>query len=213
MKAELDVESVTRYLQDHPEFLAQMHIPSPHGDGAISLTERQMQTLREKCRLLESKLAELIRFGEDNDAIGEKMHHLGVALLAASDFPAVLRALYSHLGGAFAVPHLAMRLWDVPAVVEAAEFAAVGDTVRAQAGALTHPYCGPGAGQEALAWLGDTGGRVRSMALIPLRRDGRSIGALLLASEEPHRFYAEMGTLYLARIGDMAAAAALRTLS
>ena len=213
MNSELDAAGVTRYLQDHPEFLAEMHIPSPHGDGAISLTERQMQTLREKVRQLEAKLAELIRFGEENDGIGEKVHHLGVALLAAGDFATVGRALYSHLGGAFAVPHVALRLWDAGVALDAPEFAAVGDGARKQAGALAHPYCGSSNGQEAVAWLGEGGSHVRSMVLIPLRRDGRTIGALLLASEEAHRFYADMGTLYLARIGDMATAAILRTVA
>ena len=39
-------------------------------------------------------------------------------------------------------------------------------------------------------------------------------GAVLaLGSEEPQRFYPEMGTLYLERIGEVAAAALNRTLS
>jgi uncharacterized protein YigA (DUF484 family) len=31
-----------------------------------------------------------------------------------------------------------------------------------------------------------------------------------MASEDPHRFYPELGTLYLERIGELAAAALLR---
>ncbi len=47
----------------------------------------------------------------------------------------------------------------------------------------------------------------------PLRRGAETFGLMVLGSEEPHRFYPEMGTLYLERIGDMAAAALDRTLS
>ncbi len=52
-------DDVARYLQGHPEFfeqyaelLSQLHIPSPHGGRAVSITERQIGTLREKVREL-----------------------------------------------------------------------------------------------------------------------------------------------------------------
>ena len=40
----------------------------------------------------------------------------------------------------------------------------------------------------------------------------QTIGLLALGSEEPPRFYPEMGTLFLTRFGGIAAAALLRTL-
>lgn len=209
-------DDVATYLKDHPEFfehyadfLSQLHIPSPHGGRAVSITERQMATLREKVKQLEGKLAELISFGNENDAIAIKLHRLSVALMGASDFPAVLRALYSHLGGAFAVPHVVLRVWGVGFGSEP-EFLPVVDSIKAFAGAASHPYCGTATGQETVAWLGELGGHVRSVAQIPLRDDGACFGLLLLASEEPHRFYAEMGTMYLEQIGDLASAALLR---
>jgi uncharacterized protein YigA (DUF484 family) len=218
MNPEIDAAGVARYLQVHPEFLeqyaelvSQLHIPSPHGDKAISISERQISTLREKVRQLESKLAELIRFGEENDIIGAKVHRLAVALLAAGDFAAVLSVLYAHLGGAFAVPHVALRFWELPPVGDSAEFAPLDATARDFAIGLAHPYCGPTAGQDAAHWFGESGSHVRSLALVPLRHDGVTFGALVLASEEAHRFYVEMGTLYLTRIGDLAVAAILRT--
>nr|MBL8455776.1 DUF484 family protein [Zoogloeaceae bacterium] len=50
------------------------------------------------------------------------------------------------------------------------------------------------------------------VALIPLRRDAQVFGLLALASEDGERFYPEMGTLYLTRIGDLTAAALRREL-
>lgn len=216
----MDTQEIAAYLKSHPEFfeqyaelISQIHIPSPHGGNAISITERQMITLREKVRLLEAKLAELISFGEENDAISAKVHRMAVALQRAGDLQGVMRALYSHLGGDFAVPHVAVRLWGSGGGDEA-EFAPVADAVKSFADALRHPYCGAAAGQEAVSWLGESAGHVRSVAQVPLREggapDGPCFGLLLLASEEAQRFYAGMGTLYLQRIGDMAAAALLR---
>lgn len=217
----MDANDVADYLKRHPEFfvqhaelLHQIDIPSPHGGKAVSITERQMGTLRDKIRQLEAKLAELISFGEENDVISAKVHRLGVALLGASDLPGVMGALYAHLGGDFAVPHVAVRLWGIGATGsgDAVEHAAVDDAVKAMAGGLRHPYCGSAAGQEAVAWLGEAASHVRSAAQIPLREsnDSACFGLLLLGSEEAQRFYPEMGTLYLQRIGDMAAAALLR---
>jgi uncharacterized protein YigA (DUF484 family) len=216
----MDANEVASYLKSHPEFfeqyselLLQIHIPSPHEGRAISITERQMGAMRDKIKQLEAKLAELITFGEENDLISTKVHRLGVGLLGAVDLTGVMRVLYSHLGGDFAVPHVAVRMWGASSGDrgDAVEFGEVGEALRQKVGAMLQPYCGPAADQEAVAWLGESASHIRSVAQIPLRHEGACFGLLLLASEELHRFYPEMGTLYLDRIGDMAAAALLRT--
>lgn len=209
-------DGIAEYLKLHPEFferhaelLGQLTLPSRHGGAAVSLGERQMGVLRDKLRLLEGKLAELIRFGEENDAIASKVHELAVAIIGANSFGSATRVLYSHLGGNFAVPHVAVRLWDIIPGLEP-EFSPVSEAVKTLAGTLAHPYCGSSTGQEAVEWFGDRSGHIRSMAQIPLWSDGKCFGLLVLASEEGGRFYPEMGVLYLSRIGEMAAAVLFR---
>lgn len=210
-------EDVAHYLQDHPEFfehhsemLALVTLPDPHSGRAISITEKQLIKLRDKVRALEAKLVELIRFGEENDAISDKVHGLAVALNSASDMRDVLRVLYSHLGGAFAVPHVTLRLWGAGAG-EGQEFEAVADSVMSFATNLQQPYCGSVTDQETLAWFGDAATHLRSMTQVPLRAgNGVCCGLLVMASDDPRRFYPELGTLYLERIGDLASAALLR---
>lgn len=217
MKSAMDANEVAAYLKSHPEFfehyadlLAQVLIPNPHGDNAISITERQISTLRDRARKLEAKLAELIRFGEENDAIAEKLHRLTLALIGANGFAAALTALYFSLGDDFAVPHVALRLWGVMAPPEEAdrdEFKPLDAAIFALAGKIRQPHCGPSTGFES--WLGT---RVRSLALVPLARGQEIVGMLALGSEETQRFYPGMETLFLTRLGDLASAALLRTL-
>ena len=213
-------EDVARYLHDHPEFFDQyaemltlVTLPDPHSGRAISITEKQLFNLRDKVRTLEAKMVELIGFGEENDSISDKVHGLAVALIAAADQAAVVRALYSHLGGAFAVPHVTLRLWGA-GQGDGHEFEAIADGIKVFASSLHRPYCGTVSGQESLAWFGEAATHLRSMTQVPLRESGGvCFGLLVMASEEPHRFYPELGTLYLERIGEMASAALLRVLA
>ena len=194
-----------QFFDQHPELLEKIHVPHPYGGRAIPLAERQTVALREKLRLAEGKLAELIHFGEENDAISEKVHRLAVALVGARDFPALAQSLYLHLREDFAVPHVALRVWGKSVPVDFAESVAVGDVERRQAEAMGAPQCGASAGNPFLAWFGEAAEHVRSLALVPLGQ-GNVFGLLALGSEDAQRFYAEMGTLYLRRIGELCAA-------
>jgi len=216
----MNAEEVAHYLQNHPEFfeehaelMSRLVIPHPHGGRAISITERQMLTLRDKNRQLEDKMRELLQFGEENDAISEKMHRLGVAVIAGATFGAVLHTLNFHLRDDFAVPHFALRLWDRPAgAADLPEFADVAEELQAFAETLGQPYCGSTAGFGTAAWFGEAAAHVRSQALIALRNGGGTIGMIALGSEDAQRFYAGMGTIYLERLGEMASAALARVL-
>ncbi|HRP96890.1 MAG TPA: DUF484 family protein [Rhodocyclaceae bacterium] len=215
----MNADDVVRFLREHPDFLsrhgeifAEITVPHPHGGQAITLAERQLHALRDKIRLLEGKLAELIRYGEENDEIGEKVHRLSLALLEAEDFEAVRDALFQSLRDDFSVPHVAMRLWNSVLTLEGEDFGSVSDALRELASDLHQPYCGAPGHLEVLEWFGESAPHVRSVALVPLRRDAELHGLLVLASEEGQRFYPEMGTLYLSRIGELAAAALRRLL-
>lgn len=210
----MNAADVARYLKDHPDFLAehgelftQLTVPHPHGGQAISLAERQLHALRDKIRLLEVKLAELIRFGEENDEIGEKLHQLTLALLEAEGYESLRYVLFQSLGEDFKVPHVALRIWNSVLSREGVDFAPVAEEARFFAGDLRHPYCGAPTQLDVLAWFGESSPHIRSVALVPLRREARVFGLLALGSEEATRFYPEMGTLYLARLGDLVASA------
>jgi uncharacterized protein len=208
----MNPDDIARYLRTHPQFfdkhpelLEAINVPHPHGGRAIPLAERQMVAVREKLRLLESKLAELIHFGEDNDTISEKVHRLAVAVAAARDFPALARSLYFHLREDFAVPHVALRVWGKSVPTDFEEAQPLDEAQRQHAATLGAPQCGPAAGNPFVSWFGEAAEHVRSIALVPLGQTN-VFGLLALGSEDAKRFFPDMGTLYLRRIGELCAA-------
>ncbi|PLK49213.1 DUF484 family protein [Uliginosibacterium sp. TH139] len=198
------------FFDEHPEILNQLTVPHPLNGQAISLTERQLLTLREKLAQVQGKLAELVSFGEENDVIAEKVHRLTLSLLQAESFEAVNFAVYNHLQEDFAVPHVALRIWNSILKRPVPEFIEVSEELRFYAADLRQPYCGAAQNQEILAWFGEAAPLLRSVSLIPLRRDAQIFGMLALGSEDPQRFFPEMGTMYVERIGDLVGAAVLK---
>src|SRR5712691_8219176 len=194
-----------QFFDQHPELLEKIHVPHPYGGRAIPLGERQTLALREKTKLLEAKLAELVQFGEENDAISEKVHRLAAALLGARDFAALTQSLYFHLREDFAVPHVVLRVWGKSVPAGAEESGPVDEAQRRHAAAMGGPQCGQAGGNPFLPWFGEAGERLRSLALVPLGQTA-AFGLLALGSEDAKRFYPEMGTLYLRRIGELCAA-------
>jgi uncharacterized protein YigA (DUF484 family) len=204
------LKSNPRFFDEHPELLETIAVPHPHDGRAIPLAERQLLTLRDKARVLEAKLGELIQFGEDNDAISEKVHRLAVALAGAKYFANVAHALYFHLREDFSVPHVALRLWGYAMLEGTQEGGALSEAQRGVIDTMGTPVYGPVAGEAQYAQLmplfGEAAEHVRSMAAIPLGST-RTFGVLLLGSEDAQRFYPEMGSLFLRRIGELSAAA------
>ncbi len=207
----LTAEQVAEFLKQNPGFfenhvdvLMDLQIPHPHGGRAVSIGERQLVAVREKAKLLEDKLQELIQFGEENDALGGKIHALACRLIAAESLDATLDTLYLELLDQLAVPHVAVRLWNVAQHdPQTREFGSVAAELREFVEQMPAPFCGPHAPYEIATWFGEAAAHLRSFAVVALRHESTVFGAVALGSEDPKRFYPEMGTLYLARIGEL----------
>ena len=212
-------QDIANYLANTPgfferqaELLSSVQLTSPHGQRAVSLQERQMEMLREKIKGLEGKIMEMIRHGQENVAIADRLHRWMRAILQAPSAASLPEVLVSTLRHEFMIPQAAVRLWTIDSGFEVQSFAqGVSDDVRAFASSLAQPYCGINSGFEATRWLDDAG-TVLSTALIPLRADEEAdaFGLLVLGSPDPTRYSADMGTEFLARIGDIAASALSR---
>ena len=202
------------FFERHAELLGSVQLTSPHGQRAVSLQERQMEMLRDKIKGLERQIIEMIRNGQDNVGIADKLHRWTRALMLtanAADLPEVLVAELLHQ---FLIPQGAIRVWGGAEAFGSLPFAQpVSEEVKSFAKSLAAPYCGANADFEAARWLGEPA-QALSLALIPLRHAdaGAAFGLLVLASPDATRYTADMGTEFLARIGEVASAALTRLL-
>jgi len=202
------------FFQRHAELLASVQLSHPHGQRAVSLQERQAEMLREKIKGLEHKLIEMIRNGQENVAIADRLHAWTLSLMLTADAAALPEVLLSELRHHFLIPAAGLRLWGLDPRHAAADYAqAVSEDVRSFASSLAQPYCGVNSGFELVRWLG-TEASIASLALIPLRHGSAAepFGLLLLGSPDPTRYTAEMGTEFLQRIGELAGASLARLL-
>jgi uncharacterized protein YigA (DUF484 family) len=201
------------FFERHAELLSSVQLTSPHGQRAVSLQERQMEMLRDKIKGLEGKIIEMIRHGQENVAIADRLHRWTRALMLTAN-PGELPELTRELMHQFMIPQAGIRVWGAADAHAALPFAtAVSADVKSLAGSLTLPYCGVNSGFEAVQWLDDAGSAA-SIAMIPLRHGAgiEAFGMLVLASPDPTRYTADMGTEFLQRIGELASAALSRLL-
>jgi uncharacterized protein YigA (DUF484 family) len=202
------------FFERHAELLGTVQLSSPHGQRAVSLQERQMEMLRDKVKGLERQIIEMIRNGQDNVGIADKLHRWTRSLMLTSNAADLPDVLVRELKHQFMIPQAAIRVWGGADAFAALSFARrVSDDLRSFASSLGVPYCGANSGFEAVQWLDDPA-QVASMAMIPLRHEGPTgaFGLLVLASPDPTRYTADMGTEFLARIGEVAGAALTRLL-
>lgn len=212
-------DDIANYLANTPDFferhaslLAAVQLTSPHGQRAVSLQERQAEMLREKIRGLELKGAEMIRHGNENTVIADKLQRWTRELLLTRDARELPEVTTKAIADHFLVPQVAIKVWDVePAYAGEAFAQGTSDDVKAFASSLMRPYCGANPGLEAAQWLADSASAA-SLALIPLRAGiaPQAFGLLVLASPDTQRFAPDMGTDFLERIGELTSAALSR---
>lgn len=211
-------QDIKDYLKNNPEFfeqnanlLAGIHLPSPHGNGTISLAERQQIAQRDKINALETMFAELVLNAKDNDAIANKIHIFNLRLHQAKNFDALEQLISHNLPEYFDLSDTCLRIWANPLDSRNRNnlvFSTVSDETKTWAAAQLSPYCGKPPEIVADDWFIEP---AASMALIPLRSE-QTIGFLALASDDDKHFFVEMGTDFLSKIGELVSAALSRNL-
>jgi len=196
----------------HADLLSAVLLTSPHGNRAVSLQERQAEMLREKIKLLEHRIMDMIRHGNENMIISDRLQRWARSLFLTASPQALPQAMAEGLQEEFMVPQVAVKVWGVAEAFVGEPFAVgVSDDVKSLASSLMAPYVGANAGFEAVGWLPDAS-RVASVALIALRAgtEPQAFGLMVLASPDSQRFHAGMGTDFLERMAELGSAALSR---
>ena len=196
------------FFERHASLLATVQLTHPQSHRAVGLQERQAQMLRDKIKGLEHRIMDMIRHGNENMILTDKLHRWSCELLVTPHDQLAESALFN-IRELFQVPQLALRLWSLDPAHAAAPYAqGVTEAVQALATSLDTPYVGPNSGYQAVQWL-DEPTQAASVALLALRAaPGQpAFGMMVLASPDAQRFNHQMGTDLLERLAELAGAA------
>lgn len=203
------------FFERHAELLATVQLNSPHNRRTVSLQERQAELLREKIKMLEYRIMEMIRNGNENVILSDKILRWAASLFDVVypvDLPDII---VEDLKARFSVQQVGLRVWGVADQYVHEPFArGVSEDAKVFANSLMEPYCGLNTGFEASTWLEDPKSAV-SMALISLRvttplMGSPAFGMLVLASSDATRFSSAHATDFLTRIGEITSAVLAR---
>lgn len=205
-------DAVCRYLEDHPDFLLRhpevlAKLALTHDvRGATSLIERQVRVLREENQSLREQLRDLVTIARENDVLSARVHRFAIAMADSASLDDVFDNAYEMLRREFRLDAVAILCrGEGSAAFARPEF--VGDDARLAAAIREHgggkPACGARFDESLMKYLfGAAAAEVRSAALIGLGPRG-AFGLLALGSHDARRFHPEMGTVYLAQLGDI----------
>jgi uncharacterized protein YigA (DUF484 family) len=196
------------FFERHASLLATVQLTRPQSHRAVGLQERQAQMLRDKIKGLEHRIMDMIRHGNENMILTDKLHRWSCELLVTPQDQLASSAV-DNIRELFQVPQVALRLWSLQEEHAQAAYAqGVTEVVQTLATSLDRPYVGPNSGYEAVQWL-DEPTKAASLALLALRATpGQpAFGLLVLASPDAQRFNSQMGTDLLERLAELAGAA------
>ena len=218
----LDDASVSGYLEAFPEFfernpqlLQRIRLPDARGGGStVSLLEKQVDVLRARNRLLERKLAEFIDVARGNDELAAKIHRLTTRLVHARGLDRVVDAVEASLREDFDVQRAVLVLFRDDAALAARESPFIRLAERQGADmrsfeslfAGDKPRCGQVRDSQRDYLFGEGAVDVGSVALVPLGPGG-NLGLLACGATDSQRFNPTVSTDFLARIGELIAAA------
>ena len=205
------------FFERHAELLAAVHLNSPHSQRTVSLQERQAALLRDKIRMLEQRIMDMIRNVNENMVLSDKLLLWARSLLLNADALALPQLIADEIADQFSVPQVGIKVWGVAPPYATQPFAlGVSEYAKSFATSLTEPFCGVNTGLEAINWLPEPQAAA-SLAILPLRPVSLAVpvttgvvpafGLLVLASPDTQRFTSTMGTDFLARIAELASAA------
>jgi uncharacterized protein YigA (DUF484 family) len=196
--------AVADYLRNTPDFFTRhsgllTELRVPHASGrAVSLVERQVELLRAELASHRKQIQTLLGLAAERERLNARLHRLTLALIDAADFNEVLNTLEDHLHEQFRADAVELRLLSE---IDMAADEAVREVFR-RLFEDGRPLCGPLQPGQMTLLFGAQAQDLRSAALLPLRGEGIR-GILAIGSADAERFHPDMGTDFLARLGEI----------
>ena len=217
-------QDVHDYLETHPDFferhatlLSALQLPHATGE-AVSLVERQVSVLRQKDLKLERQLKELIQVARDNDVLAAKIHELSLQLLSASGLPATVAAIEEAVRAGFSADQSVLVLFGDPDAFDDVDSGRFFHAIERKSEKMkpfgtflngNGPRCGQIRDAQREFLFQQDADEIGSVALVPLGEKAE-IGFLAIGSTDADRFHPGMSIDFLARVGDLVAAALKR---
>lgn len=198
-------------LQRRPELLADLEVPH-QAAGAVSLIERQVSVLRNKLKISENNLVELMEIARINDRLANSRHRIAINLLGAHDLVDVISVVLDELKNELKAEFANIKLFsDKSELVEKHSdlFVPTQTSELSQFSTMLKqkiPVCGRSSAEQNAFLFGNKAEQITSAAVIPLVA-GADLGLLGLGSREDDRFQSSMGTEFLTRMGELVSAA------
>ncbi|MCB2001494.1 MAG: DUF484 family protein, partial [Rhodoferax sp.] len=101
------------FFERHAELLASVHLTSPHSKRAVSLQERQAEMLRDKIKVLEHRLMDMIRHGNENALLSDRLLRWSASLFENTSAAAIPAQIVDHVREQFSVPQVTIKVWGV----------------------------------------------------------------------------------------------------
>ena len=196
------------FFNQHDDLLHRLRIPH-HTGAAVSLVEKQVSVLRNKCATLEHSLRDLIAVARDNEQLHQRLHRLIQDIISSRSLDDVFALTRDNLQSNFNAEnvHFVLITGESTAAIELPDHREIpsndpGLELFADIFKKRETHCGELSEQQQSVLFGDCDPEVGSAAIIPLYHDGQ-IGMVVLTSKDETRFTSGKGVMFLNQLGEV----------
>jgi len=209
-----NADSVLKFLTRNPDFFNQHsdvlpRLSIPHHTGsAVSLIEKQVSVLRNKCCTLENSLRDLITVARENEQLHQRLHRLIQDIITASSLDDVVNLTRDNLLTNFNADDVRLVLIsselqeDPSSDYILMEDGDPGVELFSELFKKSETLCGQLGDAQKQLIFGENAEDVASAAVIPLVHN-RKLGLVVLASKDESRFALGKGVMFLNQLGEV----------
>lgn len=194
----------TDFFLHHPEIIADMQFQSENKGNVVSLTEKQVEILRQRNNEMQLRINDNLERIRSNELLFDKTRHLTLDLIEAPSLNEIVTILRNNMKLNFNCNTSSLILFCESEDEIDARTVPIEDAKKAISPLLNSPapVCGM-LRDEELEFLFPGNEEVASAAIANLVHKHQIIGIFALGSYDPEYFRSGMGTLFLGYVADV----------